>query len=80
MRISDSCAKCMYDRQQNKTNNKEYLAEIKALLDNRGENETAPHMVYLFNQVHMRYFGKGADYKDIKKEYNDLVLGMENTL
>ena len=80
MRISDSCAKCMYDRQQNKTNNKEYLAEIKALLDNRGENETAPHMVYLFNQVHMRYFGKGADYKDIKKKYNDLVLGMENTL
>ena len=37
-------------------------------------------MVYLFNKAHMKYFGKGADYRDIKKKYNDLVLGMENDL
>ncbi len=37
-------------------------------------------MVYLFNEVHERYFGAGADYKDIKKSYNDLVLGMEDRL
>ncbi len=80
MRISDSCAKCLYDRQRNKTDNAEYLAGIKALLDQRGEDDTSPYMVYLFNKLHVKYFGKGADYKDIKKQYNDLVLGMEDEL
>ncbi len=80
MRISESCAKCLYDRQLNKTDNTEYLAEIKALLDGRGENDTSPYMVYLFNKVHIRYFGKGADYSGIKKQYNDLMLHLEEKL
>ncbi len=80
MRISESCAECLYDKQKNKTNNEAYLTEIKALIDNRRESDTSPYMVYLFNKVHERYFGAGADYKDIKKNYNDLVLGMENRL
>ena len=80
MRISESCAKCLYDRQLNKTDNEENLAEIKELLDNRRESDTSPYMVYLFNKVHIRYFGTGADYKDIKKKYNDLVLALEENL
>ena len=80
MRISQSCAECLYKRQKNKTDNTEYLAEIKTLLDNRKETDTSPYMVYLFNKVHVRYFGKGADYSAIKKQYNDLVLAMENSL
>ena len=80
MRISESCAKCLYDRQASKTDNAEYLAEIRKLLDTRREADTSPYMVYLFNKVHVKYFGKSADYSVIKKQYNDLVLGMENTL
>ena len=80
MRISESCAKCLYDRQANKTDNAEYLAEIRALLDGRRENDTSPYMVYLFNRVYQKYFGAGADYRDVKKQYNDLVLGMEEEL
>ena len=80
MRISQSCAECLYKRQKNKTDNTEYLAEIKSLLDNRKETDTSPYMVYLFNKVHVRYFGKGADYSAIKKQYNDLVLAMEDSL
>ena len=80
MRISESCAKCLYDRQLNKTDNAEYLARIKELLDNRSEDDTSPYMVYLFNKVHEKYFGRGADYRDINKKYNDLVLGMEKDL
>ena len=37
MRISESCAKCLYDRQKNKTDNEAYLSEIRELLDNRKE-------------------------------------------
>jgi hypothetical protein len=80
MRISESCARCLYDRQLNKTDNAQYLAEIRGLLDGRGENDTSPYMVYLFNKVHVRYFGKGADYSEIKKQYNDLMLSMEDKL
>lgn len=80
MRITDSCAACLYDKQKNKTDNAQYLAEISSILDNRKESDTSPYMVYLFNKVHERYFGTGADYKDIKKSYNDLILGMEDRL
>ncbi len=80
MRIPDSCAKCLYDRQLNKTDNPEYLKEVRRILDNRGEDDTSPYMVFLFNRVHERIFGRGADYRDIKKQYNDLVLNMEPDL
>lgn len=80
MRISQSCAECLYERQKNKTNNAEYLAEIKKLLDNRKETDTSPYIVYLFNKAHLKYFGKAADYSAIKKQYNDLVLSMEESL
>jgi len=80
MRISQSCAECLYERQKNKTNNAEYLAEIKQILDNRKETDTSPYMVYLFNKAHLKYFGETADYSKIKKQYNDLVLSMEERL
>ncbi len=55
MRISESCAKCLYDRQKNKTDNEAYLSENGELLDNRKETDTSPYMVYLFNEVHERH-------------------------
>ena len=80
MRINDSCAACLYDKQKNKTDDPKYLARIRELLDNRGEDDTSPYMVYLFNKVHEEFFGAGADYTQVKKTYNDLVLGMEEKL
>ena len=80
MRINDSCAACLYDKQKNKADDPKYLARIRELLDNRGEDDTSPYMVYLFNKVHEKYFGAGADYTQVKKTYNDLVLGMEEDL
>ena len=80
MRINDSCAACLYDKQKNKADDPKYLARIRELLDNRGEDDTSPYMVYLFNKVHEEFFGAGADYTQVKKTYNDLVLGMEEDL
>lgn len=80
MRICESCAKCLYDRQKNKTNDEGYLAKVREILDNRRENDTSPYMVYLFNKVHESYFGVAASYAELKKQYNDLVLGMEKDL
>lgn len=80
MRIIDSCVQCLYKRQENVTDNKEYLARIKELLDTRDENDTAPYMVYQFNKVYEEYFGKKESFSDVKKQYNDLVLSMEDSL
>ena len=80
MRINDSCAACLYDKQKNKADDPKYLARIRELLDNRGEDDTSPYMVYLFNKVHEEFFGESADYTQVKKTYNDLVLGMEEKL
>ena len=80
MRIIESCAECLYDKQKHLTDNEEYLKEIKNLIDNRGEDDTSPYLVYLFGQVHEKFFGKRASYKDVKKKYNDLVLSLEDEI
>ena len=33
MRISESCARCLYEKQLNKTDNEEYLAKIKNIIE-----------------------------------------------
>lgn len=80
MRIIESCAECLYDKQMHLTEDKEYLAEIKSIIDNRREDDCAPYLVYRFNQVYEKYFGQKASYKDIKKKYNDLVLALEEAI
>ncbi|MCR5416910.1 MAG: ARMT1-like domain-containing protein [Pseudobutyrivibrio sp.] len=80
MRFTSSCADCMYKRQEQKTDNTQYLGEIKAILDNRSETITSPEISYAFNKVHEKYFGSFPSYADDKKRFNDLVLSMEDTL
>ncbi len=80
MRVIESCAKCLYDKQQNMTNDVEYLQAIRNIIDNRTEEDTSPYLVYLFNVEYEKRFGKGKPYQKIKKEYNDLVLEMENAI
>ena len=80
MRVTESCAECLYDKQMHLTEDKEYLAEIKFIIDNRREDDCAPYLVYRFNQVYEKYFGQKASYKDIKKKYNDLVLSLEEAV
>lgn len=80
MRIIDSCAACLYDKQEKKCKDPAYLQEIRALLDNRHPEDTSPYMVYQFALAYERRFGKSTYYGPIKKRYNDLVLSMEKDL
>ncbi|MCR4673863.1 MAG: ARMT1-like domain-containing protein [Lachnospiraceae bacterium] len=80
MRVIESCAKCLYDKQQNMTNDVEYLQAVKKIIDNRTDEDTSPYLVYLFNVEYEKRFGKGKPYQKIKKKYNDLVLEMENAI
>ncbi len=80
MRIPESCAKCLYDRQRKRRPDEGYLAEVRALIDARGENDTSPLLVYRFNRAYARRFGPSDGYAEVKRRYNDLVLGMEDRL
>ncbi len=80
MRVNDQCAACLLDKQEHKTNDPEYLAEVKRILKNRKENDTAPYLVFLFNQAYERRFGKTEPYKEIKRTYNDYVLSLEDAI
>ncbi len=80
MRITDSCAECLYDKQQHLTDDKEYLNRVKEIIDNRTEDDTSPYLVYLFTKEYEKRFGKKASYKEIKKRYNDLVLSLESSV
>lgn len=48
MRIPESCARCMYDRQAHRVPDEEYLKRVKEIIDNREENDASPYLVYLF--------------------------------
>lgn len=80
MRISESCAACLYDKQKNKTSDPAYLARVREIIETRRETDSSPYLVWQFNRLHEELFGKGADYRDLKKAYNDLVLSMEDAL
>lgn len=80
MRVTESCAECLYDKQKHLSKDENFLKEIKDIIDHRGENDTAPYLVYHFQAVYEKHFGKQAPYQDIKKKYNDLVLSMEDSV
>lgn len=54
------------------------MTDARALLDARRETDTAPYMVYLFDRLSEQYFGASPDFRDKKRQFNDLVLRMES--
>lgn len=80
MRVNETCAVCLYDKQANLSQDREYLKEVQRIIDGRRESDTAPYLVFLFQQVYERMFGESAPYASIKKQFNDLVLSMESGL
>ncbi len=80
MKINERCADCLFERQKRLSDNKDYISEIREIIENRKENDTSPYLVYLFNKTYEKHFGKRASYKEINKKFNDLVLSMESSL
>ncbi len=87
MRIVPSCEKCLYERQksialniQDEVARENYLAEIRETLANRDEEDSAPYMVFCFGRILKKYFDSLDIYPDIKKEYNSLMLSMEEAI
>ena len=80
MRVIESCAECLLDKQQRLSDDPEYLREVKEIIANRAEDDSAPYLVYLFRQAYERRFGYRKPYAEIKKKYNDLVISLEDQI
>lgn len=87
MHITKHCVTCLYNRQvqrvnhcQDNTKKAAFLSEIRTALDEREANACSPYMVYIFNQIYARYFESADEYCEIKKEYNSLVMSLEDEI
>ena len=80
MRVIESCAACLLDKQQRLSDDPEYLREVREIISGRAEEDSAPYLVYLFGQAYERRFGPRKPYAEIKKKYNDLVLSLEGKI
>lgn len=80
MYVCDSCATCLYDKQAHKIKDEKYLEKVKEIIDNRGEKDSAPFLIYQFNRVYKKMYGSSNEYAEIKQRYNDLVLGFEDKI
>ena len=45
--------------------NPDYLREIHEIISNRGENDSAPYLLYLFRKVYEKHFGPKKPYAEI---------------
>ena len=74
MRVIDSCARCLMEKQQHLSDDTDFLQEIQAVIQNRFENDSAPYLVYLFDRAYERRFGKSEPYRVIKRTYNNIIF------
>lgn len=87
MRLTSNCIACLLDRQQERVaaftdeaKKTAYMKEVATAVGTSEDEDSAPYMVYCFNQIYRKYFGEPTDYADVKKEYNKYVLEMEKRL
>lgn len=80
MRVNEQCAACLLDKQMHKTDDPEYLNTVRTIIAGRREEDTSPYLVYLFNQAYEQRFGKAEPYKQLKQQFNDLVLDLESQI
>ena len=80
MKLTPYCEECLINGQKRRTDDEAYLAWVKETLGARQEDDTAPYMVYLFSREYQKRFGSTVSYEAEKKQYNELVLSMEEAL
>ena len=80
MAMAACCGPCLLEKQRLACSDEGYLEEVREIVENRRDCDSPPYLVYLFQQAYERRFGKGSPYGGVKKQYNDLVLSMEDDL
>lgn len=80
MHMNEMCASCMISKQEALSDNREYLDAIRKIMDDHIKDDSSPYMALRFSQAYERFFGPAESYAPIRKQYNDLVLSMEDAI
>lgn len=80
MALAECCISCLYEKQKHMSGDAAYLAEIRQIIESRRDCDTTPYLLYFFQQAYERRFGKGSPFGERKRQYNDLVLSMEDAV
>lgn len=80
MHMNEMCASCMISKQEALSDNREYLDTIRKILDEHIGEDSSPYMALRFAQAYEKFFGPAESYAAIRKQYNDLVLSMEDAV
>ena len=80
MRVNESCANCLYGKQEAISKDPGFLAEVRDIIDGRRDSDTAPYLVYLFGKAYEKHIGQRSPFAEKKKAFNDLVLQAENEI
>ena len=70
----------MISKQEALSDNREYLDAIRKIMDDHIKDDSSPYMALRFSQAYERFFGPAESYAPIRKQYNDLVLSMEDAI
>ena len=70
----------MISKQEALSDNQEYLDAIRKIMDDHIKDDSSPYMALRFAQAYERFFGPAESYAPIRKQYNDLVLSMEDAI
>lgn len=87
MRASSMCISCIVSRQEkmirdfeDEQKKSDYMLQVLDILHRYGKEESAPFMVEKINRLYERYWGKGEDFVQIKKQYNRLLMDKESEI
>lgn len=80
MHFGECCYNCLYRVELASSDNPGYLESARRILDSRGENDSAPYLAYLLARNYEKYFGGSGRFREIKKQFNDLMLAEEEEL
>ena len=84
MKLSAMCIRCLIDRQEERIRtitdeNKKsaYLKEVASIIASSEKDASAPYLVFRINTIYKRYFGEYRNYEKEMKEFNSLMLELE---
>ena len=87
MRLNAFCMACMISSQEAKIRRfadedkkAQYMREVMKLMAESDTSISSPALLVPISEIYERYLGKTDGMQEAKKKYNDLLLGMEDTL
>lgn len=87
MKLSAMCIRCLLDRQEEKIRGvadeekkSAYMKEAAGIISSSKEGDSAPYLVFQMNKAYERFFGEAMNYEKEKKEFNSLMLELEDEL